>query len=230
MTKPHHHSHPLTRPATSQGFDWLLTLLKHLLQAKPSKHGLIKGNFSCQEASYVNPIINEYRKKSGNILLDQHEHHPEFTLEEQHFAIKTIAKEVQKNAIPMPVISQEPHKIIYGDAHNPDAQITYTFSQGAWVITPGKNAEAVIIDPAGKIIEIKPGLHVEQHGNGGHLKVAHAHDHQHAPTHHHSEHDHHKAHKHSHHHDGPCSHACGHGATSHEHHHHHGHQCGHHHH
>ncbi|MCE3232970.1 MAG: hypothetical protein K0R98_1227 [Rickettsiaceae bacterium] len=247
----HHHPHPLNRKhkhhghenhdhhddrshehqhAESHTFDWLLDLLKKVMQVQPDERGILKGDFTRPEASYFNQKINECRKESGITPVNEHEHPPEFTKEERKYTIKEIAKEMQKDASPLAIVRQKPNEITYGNADDPDEQLKYTFEGGKWLITPGRNVDAVIIDPAGKVIEIKPGPHIHQYGDGGNLTVAgackghhddHGHSHSHKKHHHHDEHEHH-------HHKGPCSDACGHGAKSHEHHHYkHGRSCGH---
>jgi hypothetical protein len=238
----HHHPHPLGRKhkhheheghehhqhehhqAESYTFDWLLDLLKKVLQVQPDERGIIKGEFTCPEASYFNKKINECRKESVAEPVNAHEHHPEFTKKERSFAVKEIAKEIQKDASPLAIVSQKPNEIIYGNADDPDRQLKYTFADGKWLITPGKNVDAVIIDPAGKVIEIKPGPHIHQYGDGGNLMVAgECKGHHEEHGHHHDEHEHH-------HHKGPCSKACGHGTktTENPHHQHvHSRSCGH---
>ncbi|MBL0318138.1 MAG: hypothetical protein IPP74_02365 [Alphaproteobacteria bacterium] len=227
----HGHEHASTESHTSA---WLLELLKKVLQAQPDERSIITGNFTCPEASYFNQKINACRKVSGATPVNEHEHHPKFTKKERNVAVKEIAQEIHKrmDTYPLAIVSKKPNEIIYGNADNPDGQVIYTFKNGHWLITTGKNVDAIIIDPAGKVIEIKPGPHIHQYGDGGNLVVAgaskshheehgHRHGHRHGHGHGHS-HDHN-----NHHNEGPCSNACGHGAKSHEHHHHkHGHKHG----
>lgn len=210
----HHHPHPLGRKhkhhdhdhghehqhAEPYAFDWLLDLLKKVMEQKPNERGIIKGDFTCQEASYFNQKINECRKHSGATSVDENEHNPQFTKQERNYAVKEIAKEIQEYTHPLAIVSKKPNEIIYGDAHHPEAQIKYTFQDGKWLITPGKNVDAVIIDPAGKVIEITPGPHIHQYGGGGNLMVDKA------CKGHHEEHGHSHDHEKHHHHKGTCSH------------------------
>lgn len=227
----HHHPHPLGRKHNHHShnhdhgdeptFSWLLNIIKKVFQMRPDERGIIKGDFTCPEATYFNQKINEYRKESGAIPVDEHEHHPKFTRQERAYAIKEIMKKMQQNkdAYPLAIVSQKPNEIIYGNARDPKEQLKYTFSDDKWIITPGENVAAIIIDPAGKVIEIRPGPHIHQYGDGGNLMVEGACKDPHEERGH--SHDHKKQHKRDEHehplHDGPCSHACGHGAKSQEH-------------
>lgn len=214
LYRRHHHEHDHHDHDETPSFNWLLELLKKVLQFEPDINGNIKGDFACPEASYFNQKINTDREASGKQELDIHDHNPVFTEAERASAVKEMAREMRRNTAPMPVVSQKPNEIIYGNAGDPDKQLKYTFSEGKWLITPGSNVDAIIIDPAGKVIEIKPGPHIHEYGKGGNLVVTSA------CKGHHDEHHHHD-------HDGPCSSACGHGAKSHEHQHVHGRNCSH---
>ena len=227
----HNHRHPQTTPPYT--FEFLLDLLKKVLQFQPDQNGSINGQFTCPEASYCNQKINECRKKSGTKPVDEHAHNPEFTSQERDYVVEKMVSEIEKDTDPLPIVSQKPNEIIYGNANDPDGQIRYTFNDGKWHITSGRNVNAIIIYPKGPVIEITPGPHIHQYGDGGNLMVAGAckghheeHDHHakhsHGSGHHHDEHEHH-------HHKGPCSEAGGHGATPYENPHHKpGHSCSHH--
>lgn len=214
-----HHEH---KHKETDKLEFLINLLKKILQTKPNDGGLIKGDFKCPQARYFNKKINETRQGSGSkTLLNEDEHNPEFTKEEQSYAIKEIAKDIAKDSEPLKIVSQKPNEIIYGNTSNQDEQIKYTFSDGKWLITPGKSVSAIIIDVVGKIIEIKPGPHIHQYGEGGNFIVAGA------CKGHHEDHLVHKQHLHDHQnghhkqiHKNPSSNPCGHGAKCHEHHHH----------
>ena len=191
---------PAHDPEDAKLFETLLGFFKKVVEMQPDEHSMIKGNFSCPQASYFNEKVNACRQGTNVALLNVHDHEPVFTKEERNYAIKQIAEEMKQYATPMSVSSQAPNKIVYGDLNDPEQQITYTFSDGKWNVTPGKNVNAVIIDPAGKVIEITPGPHIQEYGDGGNLIV------EEVCKGHHEGHDHH--------HKAPSSEASGHGTKA----------------
>lgn len=155
--------------------EWI-TLLKELLeiQLTNSKYNWHSDCGAPEEHRFQACLekLNEVRSKNTPSYTPvKHAHDIAFTEAERTEIIQKIANDVNKESTPMNVVSQDDGEIIYGDPKNEEKQITYNKQEdGTWLITAGKQVNAVIIDPAGKIIEVH-GDHMHVTGEGGNLRV-----------------------------------------------------------
>lgn len=205
------------QPVIVTEYNSFLTMLKKILQLPYHTEGFYQGineptenakspetgkhPFTCGEANWINIKVGHRR---GDTDINIHKHNPRLKADEVKFAIEEIRKEIAPIAQPLTMLSNTRSEIIFGDKNNPDAQIKYTLrNDGKYLVTAGKAVNAVIIDPAGKMIEINNG-HIHEYGKGGNLITegckGHHHHNEKPATHIHDSaceagcsHDHHKA-------------------------------------